>query len=193
MTLTAGQSYLFRVIARNSVGTSLESDKTHTPVLILVAQISAQPLPPTTTRDFNKITITWQEPVNFGSTPITNYTIEIRQADNTTFSQTAECNGALVTIRDTRICSVLTSTLVAPPFSLAWGQSVFARVAATNIKGTSSFSVAGNGDVVVINPDKPTNLANVPSITTASQIGLSWLEGTTFYGKPVLDYTLSYD
>lgn len=181
------------MIARNSVGTSLESDKTHVPVLILVAQISAQPLAPTTTRNFNKIVITWQEPVNFGSTPITSYTIEIRLGDESGFSQTSECNGALAAIRDARSCSVLISTLVSPPFSLAWGQSVFARVSATNIKGTSPFSVAGNGDLVAINPDKPTNLANVPSITTASQIGLSWLEGTTFYGLPVLDYTLSYD
>ena len=61
------------------------------------------------------------------------------------------------------------------------------------MKGTSPYSVAGDGDLVAIVPDKPTNLANVPAITTASQIGLSWVEGTTFYGLPVLDYTLSYD
>lgn len=82
---------------------------------------------------------------------------------------------------------------MSPPFSLAWGQHVYAQVAASNIKGTSSYSAAGNGDLVAINPDKPTNLANVPEITNAFRIGLTWVAGTIFYGLPVIDYTLSYD
>ena len=36
LSLVAGQSYWFRVISTNSVGTSLESDKEHVPVYILV-------------------------------------------------------------------------------------------------------------------------------------------------------------
>ena len=42
-------------------------------------------------------------------------------------------------------------------------------------------------------PAIPTALSNVPAITTASQIGLTWTPGVVFYGLPVLDYTLSYD
>ena len=104
LSLVAGQSYWFRVISTNSVGTSLESDKEHVPVYILVAQISAQPLAPVTTRDFNKIIITWQEPVNYGSTPILSYTIRIRHADETTFSETSECDGSKASVRDARSC-----------------------------------------------------------------------------------------
>jgi len=126
VALVKGDSYWFRAIARNSVGPSLESDKEHVPVLILVAQKSAQPLAPVTLRDNDKIIITWNEPVNYGSTPITNYTVQIRNTDEITFSQTSECNGALPTVRDTHSCTVLISTLVSPPFSLAWGQHVYA-------------------------------------------------------------------
>jgi hypothetical protein len=191
--LVAGNSYWFRVIARNSVGLSTETPSEHVPVYILVAQAPAQPLAPTTARDFNKIIITWQEPANTGSSAILSYRIQIRNDDDLTFSETAQCDGSVVTVRDAHRCTVLISTLTTPPFSLAWGKHVFARVSATNIKGTSPYSEAGNGDLVAISPDVPTGLANVPAITTASQIGLTWVEGTTFYGLPVLDYTLSYD
>ncbi len=167
-TLVAGDSYLFRVIARNSVGTSLESDKEHVPVLILVAQAPAQPLAPTTTRDLNTIIITWQEPVSYGNTAVISYTIQIRKSDNVTFSETTECNGALPSVRDSHKCTVLISTLTSSAFSLAWGEPVYAKVLATNIKGPSPYSPAGNGDLVSISPDVPTGLNNVPGITTAT-------------------------
>ena len=122
-----------------------------------------------------------------------SYRVEIQKQDGLSYGETSECDGSISSVRDTRTCTVLISTLTTPPFSLAWGQHVFARVSATNIKGTSPYSDAGNGDLVAISPDVPTGLSNVPAITTSSQIGLTWVEGTTFYGLPVLDYTLSYD
>ena len=42
-------------------------------------------------------------------------------------------------------------------------------------------------------PDAPRNLVNVPAITTATQIGLSWDIGSANGGTPVIDYSLSYD
>lgn len=41
-------------------------------------------------------------------------------------------------------------------------------------------------------PLPPINLANVPEITTAYQIGLDWDHPTYDGGSPVLDYRLSY-
>ena len=41
-------------------------------------------------------------------------------------------------------------------------------------------------------PDAPVDLSNVPEITSAYQVGLSWLEGPYNGGSPVLDYTVSY-
>jgi len=41
-------------------------------------------------------------------------------------------------------------------------------------------------------PDAPVSLSNVPSITTAYQIGLTWTEGAYNGGSPVLDYKVSY-
>jgi hypothetical protein len=39
----------------------------------------------------------------------------------------------------------------------------------------------------------PINLANVPAVTTATQIGLTWSPGPSNGGTPILDYTVSYD
>lgn len=41
-------------------------------------------------------------------------------------------------------------------------------------------------------PDAPTQLSNVPDVTTAYQVGLSWNEGPYNGGSPVIDYEVSY-
>ena len=37
-------------------------------------------------------------------------------------------------------------------------------------------------------PDTPLNFSNVAGVTNASQIGLSWIQGVSNGGSPVLDY-----
>lgn len=64
------------------------------------------------------------------------------------------------------------TTFVASPYSIGWGQSIYAQVAAINVIGTSEFSDAGNGAVILTNPAPPTNLANIAAITRATQVGL---------------------
>jgi hypothetical protein len=41
-------------------------------------------------------------------------------------------------------------------------------------------------------PDAPISLSNVPTVTTAYQIGLDWDEGAYNGGSAVLDYRVSY-
>ena len=41
-------------------------------------------------------------------------------------------------------------------------------------------------------PDAPINLANVPAVTTANQVGLTWQEGPYNGGAPVIDYQVSF-
>lgn len=42
-------------------------------------------------------------------------------------------------------------------------------------------------------PDRPTNLSNLPKITNAYQVGLSWIKPENEGGTAILDYTLLYD
>jgi hypothetical protein len=76
---------------------------------------------------------------------------------------------------------------------MAWGSSVFARISATNAYGTSSFSTAGNGAIIVTVPDAPVNLLNNAAQTTTNKISIYWTKGSSEGGLTVLDYTVSWD
>jgi len=65
-------------------------------------------------------------------------------------------------------CSVLIADLIVAPYHLAWGTSVYAKVAAFNMIGVSLVSDEGNGAVILTVPDAPTALVNEPSLTSAS-------------------------
>jgi hypothetical protein len=51
----------------------------------------------------------------------------------------------------------------------------------------------GNGAKIVLVPDAPLQLANMPGVTSASQVGMQWLEGLSNGGDPVAYYTLWYN
>ncbi len=78
------------------------------------------------------------------------------------------------------------------PYYLTWGSSIYAKVIAKNIIGNSVESLAGNGAIILTYPDVPINLANVPSVTKSSQIGILWNEGTQNGGSSVIDYTITF-
>jgi hypothetical protein len=81
------------------------------------------------------------------------------------------------------------------PYNLEWGSSIFAKVYATNVKGDSVESIEGNGAIIIRVPDVPVNLANVPSITSGSTVGLTWEDGANNGGSEVIDYmiAIAYD
>jgi hypothetical protein len=65
-------------------------------------------------------------------------------------------------------CSVLISDLIVAPYHLAWGSSVYAKVEAINLIGTSVISTSGNGAIILTVPDAPVSLSNVAATTSAS-------------------------
>jgi len=88
------------------------------------------------------------------------------QSDGITFSEDlVNCNGATPTIKSQRSCLIPALSLRNSPFSLTWGTQIWAKVSATNVIGTSAFSVAGTGAYLLTSPDAPVNVSNVPSIT----------------------------
>jgi hypothetical protein len=58
------------------------------------------------------------------------------------------------------------SSLLAAPFNIVWGSSIFAKVYATNIYGNSIESSGGNGAIILTNPDAPYSLEDVPTTTS---------------------------
>jgi hypothetical protein len=83
--------------------------------------------------------------------------------------------------------------LTASPFNLPWGTSVWATIQARNLIGDSLTSEAGNGSIILVAPDAPVNLVNLPKITNAYQVGLSWSAGASEGGTPITEYVVSYD
>jgi hypothetical protein len=119
--------------------------------------------------------------------------VTIRHNDDLTFSEeSTNCDGLDSTIISKYSCSVLITDLIAAPYHLPWGSSIIAKVTAINIIGSSIESLEGNGAIILSITDAPVDLANVPAITTSSQIGLTWSEGSTNGGSAVLDYSVSY-
>lgn len=79
------------------------------------------------------------------------------------------------------------------PYDLDWGASVSAIVKVTNAYGSSLTSDAGNGAVILTDPDTPVLLVEDYSKRTATTLGFSWQDGAENGGSPILDYKISYD
>ena len=102
------------------------------------------------------------------------------------------CNGSDQIIIANTYCLVSISTLITSPFNLPWGASIFVKVLAMNLVGSSAYSTAANGAVIFTSPDAPQTLSNNVQVTSMSQIGLTWYEGASNGGSPVIDYRLWY-
>jgi len=132
-------------------------------------------------------------PYNGGSV-ITSYIIEIRHFDGAYFSEyKATCDGSQASIVSSLLCKIPLSALRVPPYSLTWGNLIYARVAATNVKGTSVFSEINAGTQMLTKPDAPFNLANDINRSSGKTITIVWNNGAEDGGTPVIDYIVSYD
>lgn len=81
--------------------------------------------------------------------------------------------------------------MTSSPFNLYWGDSVWAKVSATNEKGTSSQSNAGNGAIIITRADPPVNLAEDSSQRNHYTIAITWEAGAFEGGTPVIDYKVN--
>ena len=183
-SLTADVIYTFKVTARTLVGLGADS----TELSVRAAAKPNVPAAPATSVNSNvSFTITWSAPFNGGSA-ITAYTVAIRQSDGSTFTnESANCNVSTTT------CTVPISVLLASPYNLAWGASIYAKVLATNVVGSSSASTSGNGAVITTNPDPPSSLVSNAAITSASVISMNWAAPAVNGGTAVIDYKVSWD
>jgi hypothetical protein len=141
----------------------------------------------------DQVVVAWNAPYN-GGTAILFYTITFRQSDGITYSESlTTCDGSDALIMAQKICYIPFTTFKVDPFNLAWGSSIYAKVSATNIMGSSLTSSAGNGATITKIPDPPENLSSDDGISNAIVIGLNWDTPTETGGLEILDYRLWYD
>lgn len=90
----------------------------------------------------------------------------IKQANSEDYLEEVGCQAVYTS------CLVPISILLASPFNYFGGQSVFAKVQATNNEGPSSLSAAGNG--AVIPPTVPATPA-APTVTiSGTNVEITW-------------------
>lgn len=120
------------------------------------------------------IVIRWTAPISGGS-PIIAYQILIRESDGTTYTEEMTyCDGADSTNFSDLQCTIPSAVLNSAPYNVPWGQGIYAKVAAINAYGISSFSDEGNDGIIITNPDAPINFAEDLSARTLNAIGFSW-------------------
>ena len=105
------------------------------------------------------------------------------------------CNGSSPSVISSTSCIIPVWTLVLNPFKLITGQSVFAKIIATNSMGSSIESIVGNGAMISLRyiPDAPLNICRDPLLSTTTQISILWDDGLYDGNSPVLDYRVSFD
>ncbi len=162
-------------------------------VTILCAVVPVAPAAPTTSVVADGVLVFWTAPFWNGS-PIIGYRIYLQSKSGAYIQELTNCDGVNTpAIVSSHSCTVLLSTLRGLPFSLLKGESVYAQIIATNSIGDSEQSPAGNGAIIVLVPDSPTSLANLPAETSENKIGFFWVTGVQNGGTVVLDYRISYD
>ena len=88
-------------------------------------------------------------------------------------------------------CNININTLLASPYNIVGGDSIYAKVTASNIIGESDQSVEGNGAYYSTIPDAPINIAEDITERTSNNIGLTWSEGASNGGYTILSYRVS--
>ena len=130
------------------------------------------PLPVTTsyTQTDTHVKIAWSAPSDNNS-PITSYTIKIRNNAGTNSYTSASCDGSSATVISNRYCEIPLTELVdgSGNYALVHNKLVAAEVLATNAFGSSSYSTYNTvGALIKTVPLKP---------PTAVQAG----SGTSYY------------
>ena len=122
--LTAGQTYQFKVQAHNAIGYGDAS----TAFSIIAATNPNTPDAPTTAVNGENIQITWTLPYNGGSA-VDGYLIKLKGSDNSFYENVVHCDGInTLTIINTRTCEVPITDLIAAPYNLPWGSSIYANI-----------------------------------------------------------------
>lgn len=83
--------------------------------------------------------------------------------------------------------------MIVEPYSLGLNEEIYVKVVAENFYGDSPYSDEGNNGLIKLIPDAPLNLYNDPTVTDATMIRITWTEGLSDGGMPVLDYDVYYD
>jgi hypothetical protein len=145
--VVSGTTYKFQLRAKNKWGFGGFSAS---------AEITASSTPgtaaaPTTVISGSNVRVSWVAPLDYGSV-ITSYQVTVATSASAFVEETVSCNGADAAIITALACEIPLATLRASPFSLAFDDTVSAKVVALNINGAGSASAAGGAARIQTEP-----------------------------------------
>jgi hypothetical protein len=112
--------------------------------------------------------------------------VDILQSDGTTYTP-ATCNVASISCMTGCTCTVAITSLKTAPYNLANGANVFAKVLAKNAVGSSAYSSAGNGAVLLSEPSIP---AAPTTAVSGTDVTVTW-NAPTNGGSTITGYTVA--
>ena len=167
--LVKGNSVQVKIMAVNAYGNSFLSTAGNGALIQLVPDAPVLSNDPLVTSD-TVIRLNWSV-VSDGGTTVIDYAVYYNQGTNN-----------FVLLKND-----VTTQYYQTDFVLVAGQTYKFKVSARNSVGTSLDSLELS-ILAAKRPDAPINLANVPEVTTAYQVGLSWQDGAYNGASPVIDY-----
>jgi hypothetical protein len=124
--------------------------------------------------------------------PVTQYKVFVKEIDTGSFTlESVDCDGSTSLVIATKECLINISTLLALPYSVDGGDSIYAKVSAVNFYGEFARSTEGNGAYYTRVPDSPVNVAEDISVRTSTTDGLTWEDGVNNGGVPIIDYRIN--
>jgi len=180
--LLTGKTYIYRVSAINSVGTSNPSlESVVTPKNTSAPPLNKPPNPPSSLTAVaysgTQINLSWTSPTSNGGPPVTAYKIQYK-LDSANFTNLVSNTG--------------TSDTSYYHSGLTTGHTYTYRVFAINSVGTSNSSNTATAIPIQINtaPNAPTGLGAFPA--SASSISLSWVPPQNSGGSVIIGYKIEY-
>jgi cyclophilin family peptidyl-prolyl cis-trans isomerase len=169
--LANGTSYVFRVAAKNSVGTGLFSANS---AAVTPRTTPDAPTGVSGTAGTGQVSLSWTAPASTGGSAITDYIIEY--SSNNGVSWTPFADG-------TSTATMATVT------GLANGTGYVFRVAAKNSLGTGLLSAASAAVTPSTLAGLPTSVAGTPA---SRQVSLSWTAPASNGNSAITDYIIEY-
>ena len=165
--LTNGTSYIFKVSAKNAVGSGSSSDSNNvTPSASSPVTVPGPPTGVVATPGNSSATVTWTAPTNTGGSPITSYEI-------------MHPGGPLFTSSSTSVNVT----------GLTNGNSYTFTVLALNSHGKSVDSSPSAAITPITLPQPPTNVVATSGNLSAT---ITWTAPTNTGGSPITSYTIKY-
>jgi hypothetical protein len=120
----------------------------------------------------------------------------VLESDGTTYTEDlTDCDASDSGIMSNMYCDLPMASLWASPYLLSFGETVYAKVAATNAIGQGDFSSPNSASVTVETvPIKLTTLARDNSLTTETNLQVEWtaLTGDDTGGPSIDSYHVQW-